>query len=162
LVTRQFVRQPIQVLVYPVRRTAAGNWEYLLMRRIPSRGGFWQGVTGGVERDEDVTEAATRELIEETALVPSDLQIIDYSYSFPVEHRFQHLYHSGTETIMEHVFMARITAEQEPKLSEEHDQYRWCTFNEALCLLGWPGNIEALKKCNRILTSGSRGQYEGP
>lgn len=156
------MRQPIQVLVYPVRRTAAGNWDYLLMRRIPSRGGFWQGVTGGVEKDEDVTEAAARELIEETAMVPSDLQIIDYSYSFPVEDRFRYLYPSDTESITEHVLMARITDEQEPQLSEEHDQYRWCRFEEALSLLRWPENIEALKKCNHILTSGSRGPYKGP
>lgn len=149
------MRQPIQVLVYPVRRTAAGNWEYLLMRRISSRGGFWQGVTGGVERNEDLFEAAARELIEETGLVPSDFQTIDYSYSFPVEDRFRYLYPSGTGSITEHVFMARITDEREPKLSEEHDQYRWCKFNEALSLLRWPENIEALRRCNGILTSGN-------
>jgi len=127
----------------------------LLLKRIPSRGGFWQGVTGGVERNEDPVEAAARELIEETRLVPSDFQTIDYSYSFPVEDRFRYLYPSGTEDITEHVFMARITDEQEPELSEEHDQYRWCKFDEALSLLRWPENIEALKRCNRLLTSGN-------
>lgn len=150
------MRQPIQVLVYPVRHTVEGNWEYLLIRRIPSRGGFWQGVTGGVERNEDLVEAAARELIEETGLVPSDFRTIDYSYSFPVEDRFRYLYPSGTDSITEHVFMARITDEKEPELSEEHDQYRWCKFDEALRLLHWPENIEALKKCNGVLTSGNR------
>ena len=149
------MRQPNQVLVYPARHTVEGNWEYLLLKRIPSRGGFWQGVTGGVERNEDPVEAAARELIEETRLVPSDFQTIDYSYSFPVEDRFRYLYPSGTEDITEHVFMARITDEQEPELSEEHDQYRWCKFDEALSLLRWPENIEALKRCNRLLTSGN-------
>lgn len=150
------MRQPVQVLVYPVRHTLEGNWEYLLMRRIPSRGGFWQGVTGGVERDEDVTQSAARELIEETGLVPADLLTIDYSYAVPVEDRFRYLYPPGTESITEHVFVARITDEQEPELSEEHDQYRWCKFDEALGLLRWPENIEALKRCNRILASGNR------
>jgi len=149
------VRQPIQVLVYPVRHTGEGNWEYLLLRRIPSRGEFWQGVTGGVERNEDLVEAAARELIEETGLVPADFQTIDYSYSFPVEDRFRYLYPLDTESITEHVFMARITEQQEPELSEEHDQYRWCTFEEALSLLRWPDNIEALKRCNKVLTSGN-------
>lgn len=149
------MRQPIQVLVYPARHTVEGNWEYLLVRRIPDRGGFWQGVTGGVEGNEAIPEAAARELVEETGLVPSDLQAIGYSYSFPVEHRFRHLYRSGTEIVTEHVFMARITGEQEPKLSTEHDLYRWCKFDEALSLLRWPENIEALKRCNKILASGN-------
>jgi len=149
------VRQPIQVLVYPVRDTAEGNGEYLLMRRIFSRGGFWQGVTGGVERNEDLVEAAARELIQETGLISSDLQAIDYSYSFPVEDRFRYLYPSGTHTITEHVFVARITDGQEPVLSEEHDQHRWCKLDEALGLLRWPENIEALKRCNRFLTPGN-------
>jgi len=146
------VRQPIQVLVYPVRYTVEGNREYLLLRRIPSRGGFWQGVTGGVERNEDLVEAASRELIEETGLVTSDLRTINHSYSFPVEDRFRYLYPSDTESITEYVFVARITNAQEPELSEEHDQYRWCKFDEALSLLRWPDNIEALKRCNKLLT----------
>ena len=148
------MRQPIQVLVYPVRHTVEGNWEYLLLRRMPGREGFWQGVTGGVEENEDLLEAAARELIEETGLVRSDLQAIDYSYSFPVDDRFRYLYPSGTDSITEHVFLARITNEQRPELSEEHDQYRWCKFDEALSLLRWPENMEALKRCNRLLTSG--------
>lgn len=146
------MRQPIEVLVYPVQYTAEGNREYLVLRRIPSRGGFWQGVTGGVERNEDLVEAAARELIEETGLVTSDLQNINHSYSFPVEDRFRYLYPSDTESITEHVFAARVTDAQEPELSEEHDQYRWCKFDEALSLLRWPDNIEALKRCDKFLT----------
>ena len=149
------MRQPIQVLVYPVRQTVEGNWEYLLVKRIPNRGGFWQGVTGGVEGKEDPVEAAARELVEETGLVPSDLQAIEYTYSFPIEDRFRYLYPCNAESITEHVFMARITGGQEPGLSEEHDCYRWCRFDEALSLLRWPENIEALKRCHKILGSGN-------
>lgn len=130
------------------------------MKRIPSRGGFWQGVTGGVEGQEDPVEAAARELVEETGLVPSDLQAIDYSYSFAVEGKFGYLYPSTTERITEYVFMARITDAQRLELSEEHDQYRWCKFDEALSLLRWPENIEALKRCNKVLTCGNTARCE--
>ncbi len=68
------MRQPIQVLVYPVKAVDNG-WEYLLLHRLASRGDFWQGVTGGVEQGEEFADAARREMIEETGLVPSTIQI---------------------------------------------------------------------------------------
>lgn len=144
------MRQPVQVLIYPVK-TAGGRWEVLLLRRTASRGGFWQGVTGGVEEDEDLVEAARRELYEETGLVPSALEQIDYSYSFPVEEQWRHLYAAGVEEIVEYVFIALADGQQEPTLTWEHDQWQWCSFHQALGLLAWPGNIEALKRCERLV-----------
>jgi len=145
------MRQPIQVLIYPVK-FAGSDWEYLLLRRVLSRGGFWQGVTGGVEEGEDLAEAARREFIEETRLVPSTLDRIDYSYSFPVEDKWRHLYAVGVERIIEHVFVAYVDGQQEPIIDpDEHDEWKWCPFHEALELLTWPGNIEALKQCDSLI-----------
>ncbi len=145
------MRQPIQVLIYPVRR-AGNHWKFLLLRRIPSRGGFWQGVTGGVEEGETLIEAARRELLEETGLIPIALAMIDYSYSFPIEDKWRHLYALGVERITEYVFVAHVGEQKEPTIdSNEHDQYRWCSLEEALRLLTWPENKEALKKCNALV-----------
>lgn len=144
------MRQPVQVLIYPVR-TVGSRWEVLLLRRAASRGGFWQGVTGGVEDGEGLLEAARRELYEETGLVPSALEQIDYSYSFPVEEQWRHLYAAGVEEIVEHVFIALVDRQQEPTLTWEHDQWQWCGYDQALRLLTWPGNIEALKRCQCFL-----------
>ena len=58
---------PIQALIFPVRSTEKG-WEYLMLKRVLERGGFWQGVTGGLELNETIPEAAKRELLEETGL----------------------------------------------------------------------------------------------
>ncbi|MFQ5910008.1 MAG: NUDIX pyrophosphatase [Thermoplasmata archaeon] len=148
-------RQPIQVLVHPVR-LAGNQWEYLLLRRIPSRGGFWQGVTGGVEGDEDLEEAARRELIEETGYVPITLKRIEHSYSFPIEKRVSHLF-PGASEFMEHVFLAYVEGGKEPVMDpNEHDGYRWCRLDEALGLLKWPENKDALKRCSEaIAASGS-------
>lgn len=41
-------RQPVEILVYPARWEDQG-WRYLLLHRIPGRGCFWQGVSGGAE-----------------------------------------------------------------------------------------------------------------
>lgn len=44
-------RIPIQVLVNPVAQTPAGR-RYLLLRRVPSSGGYWQGVSGAPWKNE--------------------------------------------------------------------------------------------------------------
>jgi len=144
----QEMRLPIQVSVYVARVTDAG-WEYLLLRRTAERGGFWQGVTGGAEEGESLADAAKRELLEETGLVSYAIEQINYSYSLPMEDEWRSSYAEGVEEIVEHVFLAFV--DREPKLSFEHDEYRWRTFKQALEMLKWPENIEALKHCEDFI-----------
>jgi dATP pyrophosphohydrolase len=144
------MRQPFQVLVYPAR-VASDDWEYLLLRRIPGRGGFWQGVTGGIEEGEDLATAALRELAEEASLVPSALEQMDCSYTLSMQDEWRDLYAAGVEKIVEYVFIALVDRQQEPALSWEHDAWQWCSLDEALALLTYPGNIGALKSCHRFL-----------
>ena len=150
------MRQPLSVLVYPVRRVE-GRWQYLLLERAPDpRLGlarFWQGVTGGLEEGESLVQAARRELREETSLVPSRLEQIDYSYAFPMQDEWRQSFGPGTEKIVEHVFIAVVGENQEPTLSREHEAWRWCRADEALELLTYPGNIEALKRCDALLNA---------
>ena len=55
-------RLPYQILIYICRRPTPDTREYLLLKRTAARGGFWQGVTGGVEAGESFTQAAHREV----------------------------------------------------------------------------------------------------
>jgi lipoyl(octanoyl) transferase len=144
------MRQPFQVLVYPAR-VAGNDWEYLLLRRVPSRGGFWQGITGGVEEGEDLAVTAMRELAEEAGLVPSALEQMVYSYTLSMQDEWRELYATGVEEIVEYVFVALVDRQQEPTLSWEHDAWQWCSLDEALELLTYPGNVEALKSCDRFV-----------
>ena len=145
------MRTPTQVLVYPVRFTG-DDWDYLLLRRLPERGGFWQGVTGGVEEGENIDETARRELLEETGFAALVLERIDFSYSIPMQDEWRGLYPGGVRELVEYVFWARIDGAQEVRIDQcEHDAWRWCKFEDALSLLKWPENIEALKRCGRVL-----------
>jgi dATP pyrophosphohydrolase len=145
------MRQPVQVLVYPVTATE-GGLVYLLLHRIASRGDFWQGVTGGVEEGEELLEAAKREMVEETGLIPSAMAKVDYAYSFQVADGWRHLYAEGVTEITEYVFIAHVDGRQRPRIdSREHDKWQWCDLNRALELLTWPGNIEALKRCHDFM-----------
>ena len=150
--------QPISLLVYPVR-CGDEDREYLLLRRVanPNLGleNFWQGVTGGLEEGEAPAQAAKRELFEETGLVPSALEKIEYAYSLPVDDKWKEMYPSGVDQIVEHVFIAYIDPQTEPTLSHEHDIWEWYKLDRALRKLKYPGNIKALKQCAAILESRS-------
>ena len=125
------------------------------MKRIPDRERFWQGVTGAPEEGEALADAAKRELFEETRLVPLSLEKINFSYSFPVADEWRHLYDLNVKKITEYVFVAYIDSQKEPVLDgTEHDEYRWCRVEEALQLLYWPENKEALMKCHEAVVKG--------
>ncbi len=144
------MRQPIQVLVYPVYLSSHEN-SVLLLKRTPNLGSFWQGVTGAPEAGETLLEAAARELFEETQFTVPSIEKIDFTYSFPVPSEFADAYDPIVQEINEFVFFTKLDSRHQPVLSYEHEDWRWCTFAEGLRLLKWPGNIEALKRCESIL-----------
>ncbi len=145
------MRIPKQVLVYPVREIDDG-WEYLLLRRIESIGGFWQGVTGASEKGEDLLDAAKRELLEETSYIPNFIYQTDYSYKIKVEEKYTKDYPEGVLEIPEYVFVARINQPDLPSIDpKEHDQWKWCSFEEAMELLKWENNKKALEHVRNIL-----------
>jgi len=143
-------RRPVQVLVYLARSTDDG-WRWLLLHRIPERGGFWQGVTGGAEWGEGLPDAARREMFEETGFRPIELLRIDCMYTFPMEDEWKRDYLPGTLTIEENVFLAVVDGKEPAISAEEHDDWRWCAYEEALGLLAWAENIEALRCCWQVL-----------
>ena len=50
------------------------NYEFLLLKRIPKKGGFWQPVSGGIEtEDKSIIDSAYRELKEETNISKNEI-----------------------------------------------------------------------------------------
>ena len=144
-------RVPIQVLVFPVRHKD-DKWEYLLLKRVEDRGGFWQGVTGAPEKKEKILEAAKRELLEETGFIAEIIFKVDYTYMIDVKDVKGSMYAPDIDEIPEYVFMARVHEDSIPVIDPiEHTEWKWCTFEEAIELLRWIENKKALEVVRSVL-----------
>jgi 8-oxo-dGTP pyrophosphatase MutT (NUDIX family) len=136
------MRLPIQVEAIIFRRTESVI-EYLLLKRLPERNGFWQPVTGGVEEGETREEALRREVAEETG-VRNMVAVIEGLYYFEF---------SDPNLNQEYVYGVEVSPSEEISVDQrEHSEYRWCSFQEALQLLHWKENKEALRRLNATLT----------
>jgi dihydroneopterin triphosphate diphosphatase len=131
----------IEAIVF---RKKNNNYEFLLLRRTAERGGFWQPVTGGIEEDETKLDAVKREVEEEIG-VKNILKIIDEIYSFILEGNNKEEFVFGVEIGSNEKIVL------DKNVSLEHEEYKWCKFEEALDLLKWKGNKEGLTKLNFIL-----------
>jgi lipoyl(octanoyl) transferase len=110
----------------------------LLLRRSPARGGFWQPVTGRIERGESVEAAARRELREETgADVP--VEPLSYRHSFALDPSLNRVRPGDLVLVEETAFAARLPAGFAATLSDEHAEHAWATPEEAAKLLRFAG-----------------------
>ena len=148
-------RAPLNVLVFPFRRTAERAIEYAVFLRADGGGETWQGVSGGAEIGEDVVQAARRELFEETGLSPTQALIrLDSMATVPAS-----LFRDGKDwgpnvyVVTEIAFGVDVTSESEIRLSHEHSEFRWLTFGAASRLLRWDSNRTALWELNERQTS---------
>jgi dATP pyrophosphohydrolase len=146
------LRIPIQVLIYPVRKINE-DWEYLMLKRVKNRGGFWQGVTGAPETNETISEGAERELFEETGYASFTLIKTDVSYIIPMEDRWIDIYPKGTKEIPEYLFFAIIRQPNPPQIDPiEHNEWKWCSYKDAMILLKWDDNKHALEYVKKYLS----------
>lgn len=138
--TRRF-KIPRSVLV--VIHTPA--LEVLLIERA-DRPGYWQSVTGSLDReDEAPVDAAWREVAEETGLAAGELRdwAIDNVYEiYPV---WRHRYAPGVTHNTEHVFGLTVPAAVEVRLDpREHLAQVWLPWREAADRCFSPSNAEAV------------------
>src|SRR4030095_3400834 len=126
------------------RKTNSG-YKFLLLKRSESAiiyPGIWQMITGTIESHEHTKDTLLRELDEETGLTPLKI------YSIP---RINTFYLAISDKIcMSPVFLA-IVDKEDVKISDEHSEYRWSTFEEAGELIHWPNQIESLEIIKRYL-----------
>src|SRR5690554_6893855 len=122
---------------YGVAAVIIRDDKILLLRRTGPLKGTWGYVAGKIEASEKAWQAALREIKEETGLIPSEL------YSADIQEQF---YEIGRDSIwIAPVFVGYILDEQEVKINEEHDDYKWVTPGEALQMLSFPGQRKIVK-----------------
>lgn len=66
------MRQPLNIHVYLYRENLNGEFEYAIFQRADDPK-CWQGISGGVEDDETIEQAALRESFEEAGVTSNAL-----------------------------------------------------------------------------------------
>lgn len=117
---------------------------FLLLKRAKTKmyEHLWQGVAGKIEKGEKSWETAKRELLEETGLIPKKMFIADHVSKF---------YEAKDDRInFVPVFGIEVNT-KEVVLSDEHCDYKWVTIEEALDLLVWTGQKQAIIIVNDMI-----------
>jgi dATP pyrophosphohydrolase len=135
-------RAMFQILVLPFRR-CGDEFEFGCVRRSDDQS--WQGLAGGGEEGETPAEAAIRESIEEAGI--------------PAHAPFYRL--GDSLVIPEYAFAVDCT-DGSLRLSHEHTEQCWGTYESTWSRLRWDSNRTALWKLHERLQTGRLGNRIDP
>ena len=133
--------------------------EVLLIERA-DRPGFWQSVTGSLDREDEALETtARREVLEETGLTGGDLTDWGLENVYEIYPVWRHRYAPGITHNTEHVFGLRLDTPAAVTLKpREHLRHAWLPWREAADRCFSPSNAEAILQLPRFLN----GAREAP
>ena len=145
--------QQVECIVF---KKDTDDFKFLLLKRIPSKGHFWQPPCGGVEKeDTNLTDAVLREIKEEAGISEDNILRILYKvHSFTMNSDY--LSNKSIPIITEYVFGIEVEPETKIDITKniytEHEEFKWVNFQDALELLKWEDNKTALKKLHQMLS----------
>ena len=143
-------RKPINVLVFPYFIDRNNKIKFAIFKRTDLK--IWQGISGGVEGEETLLEAAQRECYEEAKINKNNQFIqLDSICSIPRYH-FNYKWDNNVFVVKENSFGVRVD-NLNLKISSEHTEYKWVDFSDANKMLEFDGNKNALWELHeRLIT----------
>jgi 8-oxo-dGTP pyrophosphatase MutT (NUDIX family) len=142
----------IECLVF---RKKNNTLEFLLLKRISAKGGFWQPPGGGLEsEDKSRLEAAFREILEEAGITKRDvIRVIEDVDVFTFDRHY--LTGEPIPIMTEYVFGFEVKPNSSVSIRNntppEHDEFQWLPVEKALKVLKWKQNKVALRKLHHML-----------
>ena len=118
---------------------------YLLLKRVASHGGFWQSVTGSLEAGETHTQAAIREVREETGIDSAEHEFIELGVinTFEIAPQWRGKYAPGVVQNEEVCFALKVHQYEVVIDSREHDAYLWESYDRSIDMLYWDSSKRA-------------------
>lgn len=114
---------------------------------------YWGFPKGLVEKNETEEDTTRRETKEETGI---DIKIIP-----GFKERIKYMYRFKDELISkEVVFFVAETKQKDIRLSKEHEDFKWLSYDEALNLIKFKNQKELLKKAHEFILNLLKKQNE--
>lgn len=118
--------------------------KYLILKRSEIDGGYWQPIVGTVKEKESIIQCMLREIEEEVGI--SDvMQVSKQLYNFSWEREEQ--------VYLEFVYAIEVDEKSAIKLSEEHDEYLWLNFEDAVEKVKYNSNKRSITIVEKMLTN---------
>lgn len=141
----EIVSKYIECVIY---RVINGEYQFLCLKRNSTakvHPGIWQIVTAKIDEGEKAFETAKREVTEESGLKPVKF------FAAPSFNSFYDYQRDSINLIP--VFIAEVNPKDEVKISYEHSEYEWLSYEDAFKRLHWGNQKERLEEIYKYLTS---------
>ena len=136
----------VRIIDAYIFRQTDDRLNFLLLKRAETKiyEHLWQGVAGKIKEGETASEAAIRELKEETGFEPVRMFVADHVSKFYEVH--------GDRINLVPVFGIEVDRE-DVTISEEHCEFKWVNFETARDTLIWKGQKEGITSVFDMLNS---------
>ena len=116
--------------------------KYLILKRSEIDGGYWQPVVGTVKEEESIIQCMLREIGEEVG-IKEVVEVSKQLYNFSWER--------DDQVYLEFVYAIEIDEKASITLSEEHDEYLWLDFNDAVKKVKYDSNKQSIMIVEKML-----------